>query len=157
MKRTTMGVLPLVLSLALAACEQPVPLPQDAIRNAERSELEGMHVTLATNSKTYSPGDEITVILVNRSRTPFGYNLCRAGLDRYIEDDWRQVQATLVEACTAELRTLYPGQRAAFSFRTERVLRRGQYRIRAVLSDTPRGTRVTAISNSFMLQGNDSD
>jgi hypothetical protein len=161
MKRIKTGIVPLALFLTLAACGQPGHRPHDGTFDAWRSTQARAPadalVTLTTNSQTYPPGDAITLSLANRSRTALGYNLCRASVDRKIEDDWREVQATLSEVCTAELRTLYPGQSAAYSFRTDRVIRRGQYRIRSELVGTPGGARVTALSNSFMIQGNDSD
>jgi hypothetical protein len=160
MTKTLRHLLPLALSLILAACEQPGHAPhystQDAWRSAASQSASTM-LTLATDAQSYAPGAPIVVRLSNGSRTRLGYNLCRASLDRNIDDDWRQVQPTLGEVCTAELRTLAPGQTATFSFRTDRQTRRGQYRIRSELNDAQGGTGVTALSNSFRVEGNDSD
>ena len=109
---------------------------------------------LTTDATSYAAGAPVTVRMVNRARVPIQYNLCSASLDRNIDEDWRPVRQ-LGEVCTAELRTLRPGQSVSYSFRLGRELRRGEYRIR--LNDGSAGRTQLAVSNSFRLEGNDSD
>lgn len=150
----------LVLPLTLAACEQtryaPRYDPNTAGGSAEYASVSNL-LTFATDAPSYEPGAPVVVRITNGSSLRLGYNLCRASLQRYMDDDWRDVQPTLGEACTAESRTLGPGQNAAFSFRTDRQMRRGQYRVRSELTDTRSGTPISAYSKAFRLESNQSD
>jgi hypothetical protein len=155
MKIIVARMLTVALTLLLAACEQP-GYPHHGTYGAYGAPTSrDAAATLTTDATVYPPAAPVTVRLANRSGAPFGYNLCRAILERNIDDDWRQAQATLGERCTAELRTLRPGQVAAFSFRLDRELRRGQYRVR--LAEPIQGDRDLTVSNNFRLEGNDSD
>jgi hypothetical protein len=111
---------------------------------------------ISTGARTYRVGAPISIRLTNTTDRVVGYNLCRAKLERSHDGDWQEIMASLAEACTAELRSLRPGQSATFAFRTPASARGGDYRVRVFLEDQRAAQRVEAISNMFMLQ-RDSD
>ena len=111
---------------------------------------------IATDRAAYTAGSDITFRLTNRTAVGVGYNLCRARLERRDgEGDWRPVMYSLGEVCTAELRTLRPGQSASYAFKTEPKLRPGHYRISTDLEDLQGRSRFVAVSNVFTMSHDD--
>ena len=111
---------------------------------------------IATERPTYSAGRDVSFRLTNRTGTAVGYNLCRSRLERLDGDGgWRPIMASLGEVCTAELRTLRPGQSVTYAFKTEPKFRPGDYRIATDLEDLQGRTRFTAVSNVFPLTRDD--
>jgi hypothetical protein len=109
---------------------------------------------LVTDAASYVSGGPAAVRITNRTGRSVGYNLCRSRLERRGDDDvWRQTMGSLAEACTAELRTLRPGQSATYSFRIATTSRPGQYRISTDLEDLQARLRFIAVSNTFSLAG----
>ena len=109
---------------------------------------------LTTNAREYVSGGIVTVRLTNRSGRALGYNLCRARLERLDgEGEWRPALTTLAEVCTAEIRTLRPGQAVTYSFKAAPRGPRasGDFRVSADLEDLQANTRFVAVSNTFKL------
>lgn len=107
---------------------------------------------ITTSAESYASGAAMSIRLTNRSGRSIGHNLCRARLERRGDDDvWRTMMESLAEACTAELRTLRPGQSITYSFRTAPSARPGQYRISADLQDLTSRLRFIGVSNTFSL------
>lgn len=154
MLRKPVHILSLGLLLMLAACGQLGQGPLDPWGTAPATGT-GPALSLATDAPTYLSRGTVNVRLVNRTAARLNYDLCRASIDRYTDDDWRQAQATLGEVCRGEPRTLGPGQAVTYSFRLDPMMRRGQYRIHARLTDARTNAVVPVISNSFKLESND--
>ena len=112
---------------------------------------------LATSAPTYEVGAPINVRLTNRTGRGIGYNLCRSRLERLDDDGvWRLMMDGLADACTAELRTLGPGQSVTFTFRSAPSARPGQqYRVSTDLQDQKANLRFIGVSNTFSLSGTD--
>ena len=107
---------------------------------------------MTTDRATYSGGSQVAFRLTNRTGAAFGYNLCNSRLERRDgEGDWRAVMGSLAEMCTAELRTLLPGQSVTYAFKTQPKFRPGSYRIVADLHDPRRNSRFAAVSNTFTI------
>lgn len=142
--RLAVGVFAL---LAVAACEQTGP--RDGYPQAQSTEPP---VMMQTDAASYAAGTRMSVRLTNRTGGPVGYNLCRSRLERRNDEgDWRQAQPALAEVCTAELRTLSPGQSASFAFSPSSQSRRGSYRVVTPLDGMYGRPRVDVVSNTFML------
>lgn len=112
---------------------------------------------MTTDAREYANGSVVTVRFTNRSGRALGYNLCRARLERLDgEGEWRPALTTLGEVCTAEIRTLRPGQAVTYSFRAEPKGPRaaGDFRISADLEDLQARTSFVAVSNTFRLTRN---
>jgi hypothetical protein len=109
-------------------------------------------VMMDTDSRMYPIGARVSLRLINRTGRPVRYNLCRSSLERFnTEGDWRMARETLEDACTAELRTLGPGQSAQFSFNAQTRAPPGEYRVRTTLEGLADGSRLDVVSNRFML------
>lgn len=109
---------------------------------------------LTTDAREYAMGAIVTVRFANRLGRALGYNLCRARLERFDADSqWSTVRTTLADVCTAEIRTLRPGQAVTYAFKAEPEgrWRAGDYRISADLEDLQARTRFAAVSNTFRL------
>jgi hypothetical protein len=105
-----------------------------------------------TEAPSYAMGARVAFRLVNRTGRPVRYNLCRSSLERLsTEGDWRMARETLADTCTADLRTLAPGQIAQFAFNADTRRQPGEYRIRTTLEALGDGSRVDVVSNRFML------
>jgi hypothetical protein len=105
-----------------------------------------------TDRPSYPMSARVSVRLVNRTGRPVRYNLCRSSLERLsTEGDWRQARETLADTCTAELRTLGPGQSAQFVFNADTRRPPGEYRVRTTLEGLGDGARLNVVSNRFML------
>lgn len=112
----------------------------------------GEPVMIDTDGASYPIGGRVTVRLVNRTGRTVRYNLCRSPLERLSsEGDWRQAREMLTDTCTADLRTLGPGQIAQFAFNADQVRQPGEYRVRTSLEGVGDGARVDVVSNRFML------
>ena len=140
----------LVLLLLLAGCEQPAPYVGEPTRGRELTEF------IRTSAYAYPAGAVVSLQVTNPTRYMVGYKLCRSTLE--YGDDRRRVQTTLAEVCTAELRTLAPGQAATYAFRSSPHLKPGPYRITTQLVD-PRGVvpPVEVTSNTFQIQRESND
>ncbi|MEX2401024.1 MAG: hypothetical protein WD423_09660 [Rhodothermales bacterium] len=112
-------------------------------------------ITLRTGTDTYAVGDEVRLRLENQSGSEVGYNLCFAYLDlqRRTGDEWHDVTADLGPddsvACTAELRTLAPGDEAAGLAHIPADLPGDSYRITHDVE--VHGEMQTIPSNSFVV------
>jgi hypothetical protein len=105
-----------------------------------------------TEAGSYPLSARISLRLVNRTGRTVRYNLCRSSLERLSsEGDWRMARETLADTCTAELRTLAPGQTAQFAFDADTRRPPGEYRIRTTLEGLGDGSRLDVASNRFML------
>jgi hypothetical protein len=105
-----------------------------------------------TDRQSYPMGARVSVRLVNRTGRIVRYNLCRSSLERQsTEGDWRQARDTLADTCTADLRTLGPGQAAEFAFNADTRRQPGEYRVRTTLEGVGDGARLDVVSNRFVL------
>jgi len=150
------AILAAVAIVAMAACNQGGGAGSDyGSYGAHRRS--GMNIAdnlMNTDAREYVTGSIVTVRLTNRSGRALGYNLCRARLERLDgEGEWRPALTTLAEVCTAEIRTLRPGQAVTYSFRAapQGRSRSGDYRVSADLEDLQAQTRFVAVSNTFRL------
>ncbi len=112
------------------------------------------HTLIVTDATEYQSGATVRMRLTNKTGRRVTYNLCRSRLERGSDDNWHPVQSSLREACTAELRTLSPGQSVTYAF-TPPALRRGVYRIATDLDDPQGRARIVATSNAFTFAGSD--
>lgn len=159
--RGTDGIMRAVLSVAaivaITACNQTGGAGYDAYdhrgyRDDRRAGVNIADTLMTTDAPEYASGGVVTVRLANRFGRLLGYNLCRARLERLDGDgEWRPARTTLAEVCTAEIRTLRPGQSVTYSFKAEPRSRPGEYRISAELEDLQARTRFTAVSSTFRL------
>ena len=109
-------------------------------------------VMIDTDAPSYAMGARVAFRLVNRTGRTVRYNLCRSSLERLnTEGDWRQARETLADTCTADLRTLAPGQIAEFAFNADTRRQPGEYRVRTTLEGIGDGARLDVVSNRFML------
>lgn len=125
-----------------------------AYRDHGRSGVNIADTLMTTDAPEYVSGRVVTVRLTNRLGRSFGYNLCRARLERLDGDgDWRPALQTLAEVCTAEIRILRPGQGVTYSFKAapQGRLGSGDFRVSADLEDVQAQTRFVAVSNTFRL------
>ena len=151
-------VLLLVMVAAAAGCEGQGGAPVDSGISYDPNSPGGQIVQLlTTDASTYDQGASITVRLANRTGRSLGYNLCRSRLERENDDGaWQLMMDGLADACTAELRTLRPGQSFAYTFRSAPSARPGQhYRISTDLQDLPARLRFIGVSNTCSLTGPD--
>jgi hypothetical protein len=104
-----------------------------------------------TDADAYDGGTRAAMRLTNRTGRTVTYNLCRSQLQRHVDNEWRAEKPSLAEVCTAELRTLRPGQAVTFQFAMPGGVRNGTYRIRTELHDPRGGPPAEALSNTFTL------
>ena len=86
-------------------------------------------VSFAVERSSYAPGDTVAARLVNESDLAVGYNLCLASLERREGAGWLVVDEQLV-ICTADLRTLEPGESVPYRRGLSAGLESGVYRLR---------------------------
>jgi len=141
------GLMAIFAVLAMAGCNQP-GMPYDSGGTAAPRVDDTL---MTTDAQEYTPGKPVTVRLTNRLGRALGYNLCRARLERSENDVWHPIMTSLAAVCTAEIRTLRPGQGVTYTFAPEDSIRRGDYRIVADLEDLQAGTRLVAPSNTFRI------
>ena len=98
----------------------------------------------STNEKEYRSGGFVNVSLNNTTRGVMNYNLCRSTIERF-DGGWRPVHP-VSQSCTAEVRSLYPGQSTTYTFQFPPLLDDGQYRVR-----TNVGGRAL-VTNSFVVR-----
>jgi hypothetical protein len=138
---TTLRRMALVLgAAALAACSSPLDAdPQP----------EGVRFTVDRDA--YAPGDTVSARLVNGSEVALGYNLCFSTLERQAGAGWTVADEPLM-VCTAELRSLQPGESVGHRRVLPDGLERGRYRLRThVEHPLPRGSRVEVRSETFTV------
>lgn len=153
------ALLIVVTIVAITACNQTGGAGYDGYdhrgyRNDRRSGVNIADTLMTTDAPEYVSGGVVTVRLTNRFGRPLGYNLCRSRLERRDgEGEWRPALQTLAEVCTAEIRTLRPGQWVTYSFKPAPQGRRGsgEFRVSADLEDLQAQTRFVAVSNAFKL------
>ena len=109
---------------------------------------------LETSKTEYTPGDVITVRLINQTSRQLLYNLCRSKLERIVDGNWETANETLVQGCPEGLRVLSPRRAVAFSFRLNERARR-PLRIRTELEDYHSRAPVQAVSNEFTVRSGD--
>ena len=144
----------IVAIIAMAGCNQPGAPGSGYQRGAQVPVVETL---LSTDAQEYVIGKPITVRFTNRLGRALGYNLCRARLERSESDVWQPIMATLGQVCTAELRTLRPGQGVTYTFSPEVSIRRGDYRIVADLQDLQARAPLVAASNTFRISRESGD
>jgi len=141
--------------IAMSGCSQP-GTPGSGYEGGSNVPIADTLIT--TDAQEYRPGDLITIRLTNRLGRSIGYNLCRSRVERLdVENgEWGAAVRSLAEMCTAEIRTLGPGQAVTYSFRLTVNLRRpGRFRVSTDLDDRQARTRLIAVSNTFFLAGSD--
>ena len=155
--RSCTRLLMLLVILLGAGCESGGGQVESGITYDPNSAGGRIVELLATNAKTYEIGAPISVRLTNRTGRGVGYNLCRSRLERLDDDGvWRLMVDGLADACTAELRTLAPGQSVTYTFRSAPSARPGQqYRVSTDLQDLKASLRFIGVSNTFALSGTD--
>lgn len=153
--RSCTRVLLLLIILLGAGCESGGGQVESGITYDPNSAGGRVVELLSTNAKAYEIGAPISVRLTNRTGRGVGYNLCRSRLERLDDDGvWRLMVDGLADACTAELRTLGPGQTVTYTFRSAPNARPGQqYRVSTDLQDLKASLRFIGVSNTFALSG----
>lgn len=141
------AVLAAALVLALAGCETPMSSGVGTAPGRPDGTLEVLRVDGAEHAR----GGPLSFRLVNTTRSPLGYNLCRSTLERQDDDHLWRAMVEVAEACTAEIRTLPPGAAADFSFRISPRARPGIYRIATDVHDARANVRLRAVSNTFRV------
>lgn len=137
--------------LAAAACEQTGSLGDHGRGGYPQAQSTDAPIMMHTNAASYDAGAPVITRLTNRTGRRVGYNLCRSRIERQNDEgDWRPVQAE-TEVCTAELRSLSPGQSATYTFRIPPHSRRGAHRIRTTLEDLQGGSGLDVVSNAFTI------
>ena len=140
----------IALVLSLAGCQQSGP--SAGYPGYDAAQVSDLPRMIDTDQPSYPMGSRVSIRLVNRTGRAVSYNLCGSSLERlHSEGDWRPARETLADTCTAELRTLAPGQAAAFTFDAQTRSPPGQYRVRTVLQGFGDRARLDVVSNSFML------
>ena len=81
---------------------------------------------LTVEPQVASSGSSVALILFNGTARPVGYNLCMSALERWQSGSWQTVPEDGV--CTAELRTLQPGDQARHPKTLPATLSAGDYR-----------------------------
>jgi len=111
---------------------------------------------LRTDSGTYRRGAQVTVRFTNRTNATMSYNLCRSRLERRNDEgDWVVSRSNLADGCTAEDRTLRPGQSVTYIFRIGDTTRAGLHRVSADLAEIVARSKYVAVSNTFMVTRDD--
>lgn len=123
----------LAMLLAFAGCQQTGGYDHGSDHG--RAPYPHAMQMISTGARAYRVGTPVSIRLTNTTDRAVGYNLCRAKLERSHDGDWQEIMPSLGEICTAELRSLRPGQSATFVFRTPPRARGGDYRVRAFLTD----------------------
>lgn len=107
-------------------------------------------VSLMVTPESAEPGDTMTLILRNDSQDELGYNLCTSELSRQAADDtWNPVPSD--RACTMELRSLSPRQRATFRVDLPADLEPGTYRFATRFERMERSVRDTVVTEPFTV------
>ncbi len=110
-------------------------------------------VDFATDSDRYAAGEQVAIRLTNNTETSLGYNICFAflKLEAYVDGEWSTINAGLgpddITACTAELRSLRPGESAESVAHLPIDLSSGTYRLTHDVEVN--GSRRTVATNPF--------
>lgn len=108
-------------------------------------------VALTVTPESAEPGDTVTLVLRNDSQDELGYNLCTSELSRQTGDDaWDPVPSD--RACTMELRSLSPRQRATFRIDLPADLAPGTYRFETSVERMARNARETVATEPFTVE-----
>jgi hypothetical protein len=148
-KQPAYGAIPLLFAMTLLGCQQPGAGSYNSVSQLPVP-------ALSTNARNYVPGDAVTLRLTNTTHHALGYNLCRSSFERYVENDWSLIQTPIAEICTAELRTLMPGQAVTYSFPLA-LLSEGEYRVRTAVNGLQGTPGATVFSNSFRVTRQSTD
>lgn len=107
-------------------------------------------VSLIVTPERAAPGDTVTLVLRNDSDDTLGYNLCTSSLSRRTESDtWDTVPSD--RACTLELRSLSPRQRATLRIDLPQDLAPGTYRFETAVERLEPSVRATVTSEPFTV------
>lgn len=129
----------ILLAVTLGACTT-------AGRGAANSD-----VSLLVTPDRAAPGDTVTLVLRNDSDDTLGYNLCTSSLFRRTESDtWDPVPSD--RACTMELRTLSPRQRATLRIDLPQDLAPATYRFESTVERLEPSVRETVTSGPFTVE-----
>jgi len=149
--RMRASLVAIVAAVTMAGCEQPGPQIGGGPSGPKSIEEVEM---LRTDRPSYDRGGPVTVRFTNRLNLTVTHSLCRSRLERRNnEGDWVGARSSLSDMCTAEERTLRPGQSVTYSFRMEG--QSGTYRVLTDLGQMGGISRVVAISNLFTLTRQD--
>jgi len=138
--------------MAASACSQPGGSASSYGYGGD-SNVRVVENLLRVDGEEYGVTGLVTVHLTNRLGRAVGYNLCRSRLERFDResDSWGVAVRSLAELCTAEIRTLGPGQAVTYSFRPTMKSQRGALRVSTDLQDLHARIPLIAVSNSFLL------
>jgi hypothetical protein len=132
------------VTLVLVGCAAP-ERAQDDSGNPDGVELR-------VDARRVSPGEAVTIRLVNRSDGELGYNLCPAVLERRTSGGWEVDPHPLVEVCTMELRLLSPGGSAEYRHTIPPAVRAGEYRFRVAVEAPLSQPQVPVVSGAFEVR-----
>lgn len=137
--------------IAMSGCSQP---GTSGYGYEGASNVPVVEKLITTDAQEYRAGSLVTLRLTNRLGRSIGYNLCRSRVERLdVESgEWGAVRST-AELCTAEIRTLAPGQSVTHSFQLTVKPQPGRFRVSTALDDLQARSRVIAVSNIFTLAG----
>ena len=148
--RMRASLVAIVAMVTMSGCEQPGGLQGSGPSGPKAIEETPM---LTTNAANYQTGAQATVRFTNRTNTSLAFSPCRLRLElRNTDGDWVVSKESLFERCTAEDRTLRPGQSVTYSFR---IARPGTQRISVDLGTMVGYSRIVAVSNTFVVPRSD--
>lgn len=138
--------------IAMSGCSQP---GTSGYGYEGASNVPIVEKLITTDAEEYRTGGLVTVRLTNRLGRSIGYNLCRSRVERLdVESgEWGAAVRSLAEMCTAEIRTLGPGQAVTYSFKLTVKPQPGRFRVSTDLDDLQARSRLIAVSNIFRLAG----
>lgn len=128
----------MLLAVTLGACATTGSGPTD-------------DMSLRVTPERAAPGDTVTLVLRNDSEDTLGYNLCTSDLFRRTDaDTWDAVPSD--RACTMELRSLSPRQRATFRLELAADVAPGTYRFETRVEVIQRDVRETVVTEPFEIE-----
>ena len=109
----------------------------------------GSEVVFRTEQNRYSQGDTARIFLRNSTYQPIGYNLCSAGREFRIGNEWQRIESHRV--CTMELRILDHAAEAARSEPITSEWQPGEYRMVTSVELMRSGTRHVIFTPPFTV------
>ncbi len=141
---------------AVSACEDSVTAPPSEdfeLQPGHALLAEGADVTLEVEADGFEPGAEVTLLLVNQSGEPVGFNLCFHELERFTDDGWKGSEEQEDRICTAVLHIIDPGEDARYEASLPATLSPGEYRFRVALHLMDQGEFRDQVSDPFHIEG----